>query len=165
MGENMGKHSWKIRGLSGGPTRNIGLMLSQPSRHKMVDLLPDLPCGSTSALDNEDPDLENLQSQAPSGRATSKKQPDTQWATKTDINTMVTEIKAFCASEMATLKADLGTLAGRIQAAEENIQSLGLKQQFTDTHLPEVSNTCAALSAKVEHLEDLARQRNNPGYP
>ncbi|CAH2248077.1 Hypothetical predicted protein [Pelobates cultripes] len=73
---------------------------------------------------------------------------------------MVTDIKTFFTSEMATLKADLGMLEGRIKAMEDTVQSFGLKQQSADTHLLEVSSTCAALSAKVEHLEDLARQRN-----
>ncbi|CAH2225209.1 Hypothetical predicted protein [Pelobates cultripes] len=129
-------------------------------RPKIADLLPDPPCGSDSALEDKDQDLPDLLSQPRNGKVTYQKQPDPQWATRTDIHTMVMDIKTFFTSEMATLKVDIGMLAGKIKAAEDTVQSLGLKQQSADTHLQEVSNTCAALSAKVEHLEDLACQRN-----
>ncbi|CAH2254702.1 Hypothetical predicted protein [Pelobates cultripes] len=156
----MGKQSRKTRGPSGGQNRDIGLMLSQPSKPKMADLLPNSPGSSDPASEDEEQDLADHLSQTRSGKATPKKQPDPQWVTKNDIHTMVTDIKTFFTSEMATLKADLGMLAGRIKSTEDTVQNLGLKQQSTDTHLREVSNTCAALSAKVAHMEDLARQHN-----
>ncbi|CAH2246220.1 Hypothetical predicted protein [Pelobates cultripes] len=70
---------------------------------------------------------------------------------------MVTELKAYIASEMAVLKT---TLAGRIQSTEENIRGLEVKQDITTAQLQGVTLMCAELTAKVGQMEDTARQRN-----
>ncbi|CAH2319482.1 Hypothetical predicted protein [Pelobates cultripes] len=71
---------------------------------------------------------------------------------------MVTEIKAYIASEMVVLKTDLSTLAGRIQSTKKNVRSL--KQDTTTAQLHEVSLTCAELTAEMGQQEDMARQCN-----
>ncbi|CAH2248782.1 Hypothetical predicted protein [Pelobates cultripes] len=147
----MGKHSRKSLGPNGGQTRDIGLTLSEPSRPKMADMLPDSPHGSMSSIlglthlmgaclpfsvsEDRDFDPEEFLTRTRGGKAFSQRQPDPQWATKTDSTTMVTDLKA---SEMRSLKTDLSTLTGRIKATEEEVQSLGLKQASTNTHRQEV---------------------------
>ncbi|CAH2248992.1 Hypothetical predicted protein [Pelobates cultripes] len=116
----------------------------------MADTLPDSSRGSTSVSEDENFDPEEFLTRPHGGKAFSQRQPDPQWATKADITTMVTDLKAFFASEMgseadlSTLKTDLSTLAGRIKATEEETQSLRLKQASTNTQ--EVSDTYPALS-------------------
>ncbi|CAH2311115.1 Hypothetical predicted protein [Pelobates cultripes] len=110
----MGKHARKSWGSGESQTQDISFLLTQTSRPKMVDRLAETPRRSTSASEEEDPELEEIQPYTRSGRVVSQRQLDPQRDTKTDITAMVMEIKAYIASEMAVLKTDLSTLAGRI---------------------------------------------------
>ncbi|CAH2283021.1 Hypothetical predicted protein [Pelobates cultripes] len=145
--KNMGKHSRKSRGSCGSQTRDIGFLLTQPSRPKMADPMAVTPQGSTAASEEKDPEVE-------------ERQHDPQWPTKTDITAIVIEIKAYIASEMAVLKTDLNTLASRMTSTEDAVSSLGVKQDTTAAQLHKVSHKCAELTAKVGQLEDMAKQRN-----
>ncbi|CAH2292626.1 Hypothetical predicted protein [Pelobates cultripes] len=135
------KHPKKSRGLSEGQTRDIGQLLSQPSRHKMADILCASTLDSLSASEEEDRELEEARRPVPVP------------ATKVDLSFMVTELKTFFASEMTVLKEDLSALTGRIRAAID-IHDLMVKQDSTTTQLQEVHLTYAQLSAKMVHLED-----------
>ncbi|CAH2278190.1 Hypothetical predicted protein [Pelobates cultripes] len=131
----MGKHSHKSRGSSRSHTQDTSFLLTQPSRPKMADLMADTPCVSTLRWTTQNrrsfshnPEVAELFPQ---------QQPDLQWATKTDITAMVTEIKAYLASEIVVLKTDLSTLAGRMNFTEETVHSLGVKQDRTAGQLHE----------------------------
>ncbi|CAH2317128.1 Hypothetical predicted protein [Pelobates cultripes] len=119
--------------------------------------MAETPRRSTSASEEEDPEPEEIQPHTQSGRVVPLRQSDPQVATKIDITAMV--IEAYITSEMAVLKTDLSTLAGKIQSTEDNVRGFGVKEDFTTAQLQGVTLTCAELTAKVGQMEDAATQR------
>ncbi|CAH2278124.1 Hypothetical predicted protein [Pelobates cultripes] len=98
----------------------------------MADYLPDSAQESLSVTEDEDLSTEETQTHLRKGRAPPQRLQGLPLATKSDINNMVLELKAFFTSELAELKGELSTFTA----------------------------TCTQLSMGLGHLEGSARQRN-----
>ncbi|CAH2223902.1 Hypothetical predicted protein [Pelobates cultripes] len=94
----------------------------------MADLLPDSAQDSLSASEDEDIGLLAASNPLSKGRAVPSKRPEPPLATKADLKNMLSELKAFFASELAVLKEDLNNLTGRMRATEEDVHDLKIKK-------------------------------------
>ncbi|CAH2316656.1 Hypothetical predicted protein [Pelobates cultripes] len=97
----------------------------------MVDLHSDSFQSSTTVSD-EDIDLSEPPSPPHRYPGHVQRQPEPLLASKSDLSIIVSDLKAFFASELVLLE-DLGTLKGRIKATEEDIQDLRIIQDFSAT--------------------------------
>ncbi|CAH2327671.1 Hypothetical predicted protein [Pelobates cultripes] len=87
---------------------------------------------------------------------TKPRQTEPPLSTRADLTSMVAELKAFFASEMAVLKEDLNMLAGHVRATEESVHNLRIKQDSTTAQTLEIE--CHMCTAK---RQDRAIRRCN----
>ncbi|CAH2327949.1 Hypothetical predicted protein [Pelobates cultripes] len=151
----MGKKTKKLKTLNWEGSRNIGDLLQQRPRPKMV-----APPDSPYTFSEEVMDATDKIPHTVGNLSTPLTEDLTAPATKGDIKALMNNIHAFYNADLDIIQEDITVVTTRVRATEEHLSTVAHQQENSNEQIQSLQAAHRAFQIKMDTLENTQRRNN-----